>query len=151
MEQKELDREYVMEEEEMIVEFSLGKESFGIPVKNVNEVLMPTKVTPIPRSPVYVEGITDIRGTILPVVNLARFLNIPSDDGSEGERFIVSEFGEKRLIFHVSGVEQILSFQKVEVPEELDRTNPYVKGIVRKEDTTILLLDFQQMLEEMLH
>ena len=88
-------------EEMMLVEFYLGKELFGIPVKNVNEIIMPTQVTPVPRSKPYIEGITDIRGEVLPVIDLAMFLSIPVQENSEQDRFIVTGISEQRAIFRL--------------------------------------------------
>lgn len=132
-------------EEMMLVEFYLGKELFGIPVKNVNEIIMPTQVTPVPRSKPYIEGITDIRGEVLPVIDLAMFLSIPVQENSEQDRFIVTGINEQRAIFHVSGVEQILSVTKIEKPNDLSNRNQFVSGVIRNQEQIILLLDFEKM------
>ncbi|NWN96261.1 MAG: purine-binding chemotaxis protein CheW [Bacillus sp. (in: Bacteria)] len=137
-------------EEMMLVEFYLGKELFGIPVKNVNEIIMPTQVTPVPRSKPYMEGITDIRGEVLPVIDLAMFLSIPVQENSEQDRFIVTEISEQRAIFHVSGVEQILSVTKIEKPNDLSIRNQFVSGVIRNQEQIVLLLDFEKMFNEII-
>lgn len=137
-------------EEMMLVEFYLGKEFFGIPVKNVNEIIMPTQVTPVPRSKPYIEGITDIRGEVLPVIDLAMFLSIPVQENSEQNRFIVTEISEQRAIFHVSGVEQILSVTKIEKPNDLSNRNQFVSGVIRNQEQIVLLLDFEKMFSEII-
>ncbi|MCM3476246.1 chemotaxis protein CheW [Caldifermentibacillus hisashii] len=137
-------------EEMMLVEFYLGKELFGIPVKNVNEIIMPTQVTPVPRSKPYIEGITDIRGEVLPVIDLAMFLSIPVQENSEQDRFIVTEISEQRAIFHVSGVEQILSVTKIEKPNDLSNRNQFVRGVIRNQEQIVLLLDFEKMFNEII-
>lgn len=137
-------------EEMMLVEFYLGKELFCIPVKNVNEIIMPTQVTPVPRSKPYIEGITDIRGEVLPVIDLAMFLSIPVQENSEQDRFIVTEINEQRAIFHVSGVEQILSVTKIEKPNDLSNRNQFVSGVIRNQEQIVLLLDFEKMFSEII-
>ncbi|KIO66956.1 hypothetical protein B4064_2004 [Caldibacillus thermoamylovorans] len=137
-------------EEMMLVEFYLGKELFGIPVKNVNEIIMPTQVTPVPRSKPYIEGITDIRGEVLPVIDLAMFLSIPVQENSEQDRFIVTGISEQRAIFHVSSVEQILSVTKIEKPNDLSNRNQFVSGVIRNQEQIILLLDFEKMFSEII-
>lgn len=137
-------------EEIMLVEFYLGKELFCIPVKNVNEIIMPTQVTPVPRSKPYIEGITDIRGEVLPVIDLAMFLSIPVQENSEQDRFIVTEINEQRAIFHVSGVEQILSVTKIEKPNDLSNRNQFVSGVIRNQEQIVLLLDFEKMFSEII-
>ncbi|MEN0648999.1 chemotaxis protein CheW [Caldifermentibacillus hisashii] len=137
-------------EEMMLVEFYLGKELFGIPVKNVNEIIMPTQVTPVPRSKPYIEGITDIRGEVLPVIDLAMFLSIPVQENSEQDRFIVTGINEQRAIFHVSGVEQILSVTKIEKPNDLSNRNQFVSGVIRNQEQIVLLLDFEKMFSEII-
>lgn len=138
-----------VKDEIMLVEFKLGKEFFGIPVTNVNEILMPSPVISIPRSHAYMEGITDIRGEVLPVIHLATFLSITEEIQQEQDRFIVTEFNDKRVIFHVSGVEQIISVKQIEQPTELNNRIQYVTGIVRNKDRMILMLDFEGILSEM--
>jgi two-component system chemotaxis response regulator CheV len=137
-------------EEMMLVEFYLGKELFCIPVKNVNEIIMPTQVTPVPRSKQYIEGITDIRGEVLPVIDLAMFLSIPVQENREQDRFIVTEINDQRAIFHVSGVEQILSVTKIEKPNDLSNRNQFVSGVIRNQEQIVLLLDFEKMFSEII-
>lgn len=138
-----------VKDEIMLVEFKLGNEFFGIPVTNVNEILIPSPVTPVPRSHAYMEGITDIRGEVLPVIHLATFLSITEENQQEQNRFIVTEFNGKQVIFHVSGVEQIISVKQIEQPTELNNRIQYVIGIVRNKDRMILMLDFEGILSEM--
>lgn len=136
-------------EEMMFVEFYLGNNYFCIPVKNVNEIIMPTKITPVPQSKSYIEGITDIRGEVLPVINLASFLSIPVNTQYDQDRFIVAELANQRVIFHVSGVEQIISVNNIEKPKDITDTNQYVKGIVRNQEHIALTLDFERMIQKM--
>lgn len=134
--------------EDKIIEFVIGTEKFGIPVLNVSEIIRPKEITPVPRSHSFVEGITEIRGEVLPVINLAKALSVNSQSGQD-ERFIVSEFNGLRVIFHVDGVRQIISSGNREKPDDLyGGKEAYVTSVLKTEEDMILLLDFEKLLEE---
>ncbi|MGM0873392.1 MAG: chemotaxis protein [Bacillota bacterium] len=131
-----------------IVEFSVGQNMFGINVIKVKEIIQPIKVTKIPHSHPNVEGIIDIRGEILPVVNVAKALGFgPSDEPSYG-KFIVTEFNKTKVVFHVHSVTQIhrISWDKIEKPSGIDQgLESHITGVVKIKDNMVLLLDFEKI------
>jgi two-component system chemotaxis response regulator CheV len=131
-----------------IVEFIVGQNMFGINVIKVKEIIQPVKVTKIPHSHPNVDGIIDIRGEILPVVNVAKVLGFgPSDDPS-GEKFIVTEFNKTKVVFHVHSVTQIhrISWDKIEKPSGMYHgLESQITGVVKIKDNMVLLLDFEKI------
>jgi purine-binding chemotaxis protein CheW len=69
-------------EEIQLVVFGLGKEEFAVEVTQVREIIRMQEITRMPKSPHFVEGIINLRGQIIAVIDLAKRLNIPSGDGA---------------------------------------------------------------------
>ncbi len=134
-----------------IVEFTLGDNRFGINVVKVREIINPVPVTKIPMSHPNIEGIIDIRGEVLPVINIGKALGFPKAQNPAQERFIVAEFNKLKMIFHVHSVTQIhrVSWNLVEKPSEMYQgLESKIVGVVNQEDGMILLLDFESIVVE---
>ncbi len=131
-----------------IVEFNVAHNKFGINVIKVREIINPAGVVPIPHSHPHIEGIIEIRGEILPVINMARVLGYPDSEDLAADKFIVTEFNQQKVVFHVHGVDKIyrISWEQIEKPTNLyQNADNQIIGIVRKENGMILLLDFEKI------
>jgi two-component system chemotaxis response regulator CheV len=132
-----------------IVEFSVSNNRFGINVIKVREIINPSPIVSIPHSHPSIEGIMEIRGEILPVINMARVLGYPDSNQLAQDKLIVSEFNQQKVIFHVHGVDKInrISWEQIEKPTDLyQNAENQIIGVIRKEDGMILLLDFEKIL-----
>lgn len=131
-----------------IVEFSVANNKFGINVIKVREIINPAPIVFIPHSHPNIEGIIEIRGEILPVINMARVLGYPDSDTPASDKLIVAEFNQQKVVFHVHGVDKIyrISWNQIEKPSTLyQNTDSQIIGVVRKENGMILLLDFEKI------
>jgi two-component system chemotaxis response regulator CheV len=134
-----------------IVEFSIGKNKFGINVIKVKEIINPVKVTQVPHSHPHVEGIIELRGEVLPVVNVANALGFPPSQSPEQDKFIVAEFNKQKIVFHVHTVTQIhrISWDQIEKPSEMYQgPESQIIGVVKLHGEMILLLDFEKIVVE---
>ncbi|KGX91579.1 chemotaxis protein CheV [Pontibacillus halophilus JSM 076056 = DSM 19796] len=132
-----------------VVEFTIGANKFGINVIKVKEILLPVPVTRIPHSHPSVEGIMDIRGEVVPVVDVAHMLGFPPSEQPAHDKFILSEFNQTRIVFHVHTVTQIhrISWGDIEKPDKMYQgLETQVNGVVKVNDEMVLLLDFEQMI-----
>ncbi len=131
-----------------IVEFGVGKNKFGINVIKVKEIINPVQITTIPHAHPNVEGIMELRGEVLPVVNLANALGLPPSEEPEKDKFIVSEFNKTKIIFHVHNVSQIhrISWEDIEKPSEMYQgAESQIIGVIKLNGEMILLLDFERI------
>lgn len=131
-----------------IVEFSVGQNKFGINVIKVKEIIQPIKVTKIPHAHPNVDGIIDIRGEILPVVNIAKALGFEPSNDQRSEKFIVTEFNQTKVVFHVHSVTQIhrISWDRIEKPTSMYQgLDSQVTGVVKINEEMVLLLDFEKI------
>ncbi|MDP4162325.1 MAG: chemotaxis protein [Bacillota bacterium] len=134
-----------------IVEFSVGKNKFGINVIKVKEIINPVPIIGIPHSHPNVEGIIELRGEVLPVVNIAEALGYPPSDNSVQDKFIVTEFNKQKIVFHVHSVSKIhrISWQEIEKPSDMYKGyDSQIIGVVKLNGEMILLLDFEKIIVE---
>ncbi len=134
-----------------VVEFGIGKNRFGINVIKVKEILTPLPITEIPHSHPSVEGIIDIRGEVVPVVDVAHALGMPASEDPSHDKFILAEFNQTRIVFHVHEVTQIhrISWEKIHKPEKMYQgLDTQVTGVIQLNEEMLLLLDFEKMMAD---
>lgn len=142
-------------EEMQLVVFGLGREEFAVEVTQVREIIRMEEITRMPKSPHFVEGIINLRGQIIAVIDLAKRLNIPSGERGPETRIIVVEAGEVKVGMIVDSVSEVLrvSSEAVEPNPSLasDVSAAFLQGVVKHDNRLIILLDLTKILslEEM--
>jgi two-component system, chemotaxis family, chemotaxis protein CheV len=132
-----------------IVEFSIGEALYGINIAKVREIIKADiDLVPVPDSHPSIQGAINLRGAIIPVVNLAQHLkvNVPFD--KKVNRIIIAEFNKIVIGFLVSAVARIhrISWKEVEQPSQMLQTEQgYAVGIVKIQERVIFLLDFEKI------
>jgi two-component system, chemotaxis family, chemotaxis protein CheV len=132
-----------------IVEFEVGNNKFGINVIKVKEIIQPIPVTFIPHAHEHVEGIIQLRGEVLPVVDMLKVLGIGHLQRSAQQKYIVAEFNKQRVVFHVDNVTQIhrISWDQIEKPSDMYQGGmSQVIGVIKYNSDMILLLDFERIM-----
>lgn len=132
-----------------VVEFLIGTNQFAINVMKVREILNPVPVTKVPHSHVNVEGIIELRGEVLPVIDMAKALGLPPSEMPAQDKFIVAEFNQQKVVFHVHNVTRIhrISWKQIEKPSQMYQgLDGQVIGVIKLEGKMILLLDFEKMI-----
>ncbi|QPC46165.1 chemotaxis protein [Mangrovibacillus cuniculi] len=134
-----------------IVEFEVGGNRYGINVIKVKEIIQPVPVTFIPQAHPHLEGIIQLRGEVLPVVNLSKALNIQEQSNSTLGKYIVAEFNQQKVVFHVNNVTQIhrISWDQIEKPSDVySGKTSQVIGVIKRNEEMLLLLDFERIILE---
>jgi two-component system chemotaxis response regulator CheV len=132
-----------------IVEFEVANNKFGINVIKVKEIIQPIPVTFIPHAHPHVEGIIQLRGEVLPVVDMLKVLGIQNASFSSQQKYIVAEFNKQKVVFHVDNVTQIhrISWNEIEKPSDMYQGgSSQVIGVIKQQDSMILLLDFERIM-----
>ena len=132
-----------------IVEFEVATNKFGINVIKVKEIIQPIPVTFIPHAHPHVEGIIQLRGEVLPVVDMLRVLGIQHAERNPQQKYIVAEFNKQRVVFHVDNVTQIhrISWNQIEKPSDMYQGGTsQVIGVIKQNEQMILLLDFEKIM-----
>jgi purine-binding chemotaxis protein CheW len=103
----------VADDDEQVVVFRLGKEEFGVPIDSVQEIVrVPEELTHVPKAPPFVEGVINLRGAVLPVIDLRRRLGLPTVPRSEGQRVMVFLIAGVCTGFIVDSVAEVLKIHK---------------------------------------
>ena len=142
-----------IEDDEQMVVFRLGKEEFGVPIESVQEIVrVPEELTHIPRAPSFVEGVINLRGAVLPVVDQRRRLGLEQIERSEQQRIMVFLFDGVRTGFIVDSVAEVLKVPKSSIEPAPNLSNIQSKLIARvanleKQKRLILLIEPSHLLE----
>jgi purine-binding chemotaxis protein CheW len=143
--------ENIMSEQQLVV-FGLGKEEFGIDISRVREIVRLQNITAIPQSMDFVEGIVNLRGQIVPIVDLCKRFRVVNSSSTEesARRIIVVNMAEQNIGVLVDGVSEILR-----IPDEsIEPTPPivasgissdFIRGVAKVENRLIIVLDLDRI------
>jgi purine-binding chemotaxis protein CheW len=124
--------------------FKLGGDEFGLPIDTVVEVAqVPPQITRVPKTPKFLEGVVNLRGEVLPVIDQRRRFEMPKLDTLEGRKLVVIQTERHRAGLIVDGVADVLRVapDSIEPPPDLtDATSRLVRGVVNLEQTERLVL-----------
>lgn len=134
-----------------VLVFGLGEQSYGVNVAKVREVILPVPVAASPGQPPDVMGMFNLRGAVLPLVDLHSYFKVtPVNHDKAGHRIIVTEFNGAQAAFKVERVEHIhrISWKAMRsVPDETGSDHMSVTGITEIGEKLILMLDFESIFD----
>ncbi len=131
-----------------ILIFLLGDQRFGVNVAKVREVITPVPVVRAPEQPEFVKGMFDLRGRVLPLVDLMGFMEIEPTGDSAERHVVVTEFHGKQIGFEVQDVDTIyrMTWRDVrQVPKAASTGNRSVTGMVEVGEDLVMMLDFESI------
>ena len=137
----------MVEDEEQVVVFRLGSEEFGVPIATVQEIVrVPEQLTHVPKAPHFVEGVINLRGSVLPVMDQRRRLGLEDADRNDRQRIMVYVLDGRRMGFIVDAVSEVLKIPRnaIEAAPRLSGEQQKVLGRVanlEKQHRMILLVD----------
>ena len=133
-----------------LVTFNLGREEYGVDINSVQEIIRATDITPVPGAPVHIRGVINLRGKIIPVVDLRTRFSLAAVDASYEQRIVVVELGEKRLGMLVDRVSQVIKLSSTiieAIPEEATSIDAnYIRGVGKLDSRLIIILDLNRSL-----
>jgi len=141
--------------EEKLVQFvifSLGDEEFGVDIEQVSEIVRISKFAPIPDSPAFIRGLTNVRGTIIAVIDLKKRFALREEKGVEGKHIIITREQKNLLGILVDEVTEVLRVAQKEIRPAPGMTTvihkKYMSGVITVGDRMIILLDLKSVLSE---
>lgn len=130
--------------------FRIGESEYSVDIMSVREIRGWTKTTSLPHAPRYVRGVINLRGTVLPVVDLAMRLGLDETDPQDRNVIIVVDVASRVMGLRVDAVSDILSFtdDQLQPPPDVATTSnaPFVKALTILEDRMVRLLDLEVVL-----
>lgn len=135
---------------EQIVVLDLAGEAYGVEIGHVEEIIRMQPIVRIPHGPAFMEGVTNLRGRVIPVLDLRKRFGLPADGPTRRSRIVVGELGDHMVGLVVDGVSEVLmvSADAVEQPSALMTTqaSAYVRGVAKLDERLVLLLDLSRLL-----
>jgi purine-binding chemotaxis protein CheW len=125
-EKKELEetQEEMLEEEEQFVIFKLENQEYAVPIENVQEIVrVPEELTRVPKTPDFVEGVINLRGSVLPVIDLRKRFDLPEKQRDDHQRILVFVFDNVSIGFIVDSVSEVLK-----IPKSVIQKSPEILG-----------------------
>lgn len=131
--------------EEQLVLFSLGSEEYAVSIAQVKEIIQYKGSTKLPNTPVYMEGIISLRGKIIPVIDLALRLELPTTKTS-GKSALIVETAGREIGIVVDAVTEVIRLQDsaIEPSPTMTKTG-YIRGIGKTGERLLILLDVDKM------
>ncbi|WP_286786696.1 MULTISPECIES: chemotaxis protein CheW [unclassified Pseudomonas] len=142
------------DDEEQLVVFRLGNEEFGVPIDSVQEIVrVPENLTHVPKAPSFVEGVMNLRGVVLPVIDQRRRFGLPSIENNDRQRIMVFVINDLRTGFIVDSVAEVLKISRnlIEPAPALSSEQQRLFGRVAnlpKQKRMIQLVEPRQLLGE---
>ena len=133
-----------------LVTFSIGEEEFGVDILKVQEIIRTMEITKVPRAPDFVEGVINLRGKVIPIIDLRRRFGLESRPHDKHTRIIVIEINNMIVGFVVDSVSEVLRIpaNTVEPPPPVvaGLESEYISGVGKLEDRLLILLDLDRLL-----
>lgn len=143
-----LEKEQLMQ----LVGFTIGKELFGVDILMVQEIIRAAPITAVPNSPDFVEGVINLRGNIIPVIELRKRLGFDTPETSMEDSWILILDIEGRITgFIVDSVTEVLKIQEsaIEPPPDIivaGLESQYIRGVCEIAERLLILLEFNRIL-----
>jgi purine-binding chemotaxis protein CheW len=133
-----------------LVTFSIGDEEFGVEILKVQEIIRMLEITKVPKAPPFVEGVINLRGKVIPILDLRKRFGLDSRSHDKNTRIIVIEINSMIVGFIVDSVSEVLRLpaNTVEPPPPVvaGLDSDYISGVGKLEDRLLIMLDLNRLL-----
>lgn len=139
-----------IEEVVQLVGFMLGRECYGVDINCIKEINRMVDITRVPRAPEFIEGVINLRGSVIPVINLRAKVKMPRKEYDKDTRIIIVELKGMVIGFIVDSVREVLRIpQSVLAPPPtlaVGRNSDYITAVAKLEDRLVILMDPEKVL-----
>jgi purine-binding chemotaxis protein CheW len=143
-----------VDDEEQFVVFRVADEEYGVPIESVQEIVrIPDQLTQVPKAPAFVEGVVNLRGAVLPVIDQRRRFSLPNIEHSDRQRIMVFMVNGVRTGFIVDSVSEVLKIARSQISDAPDVATHEASAVARVANIVnskrmILMLDVDRLLDE---
>lgn len=133
-----------------VVSFQLGTEEYGVDISQVQEIIRMVEITHVPRAPHFMEGVINLRGQLIPIIDLRTRFGMERAAPTKSTRIVVTEIGTKRVGIVVDSVSEVLNIPLdniEEAPEMIAGVGTeYIQGVGKVNDRLIIMLDLTMVI-----
>jgi purine-binding chemotaxis protein CheW len=137
-------------DELQLVVFQLGAELYGVEISRVHEIIRLQAVTRVPHSPAFVEGVINLRGKVISVINLRHRFGLPDAADTRAGRIVVVDINDQVIGMVVDGVSEVLRIHTSTIeppsPAVAGIDSEYLQGIAKLPERLVILLDLDRVL-----
>ena len=134
-----------------LVTFTISQEEFGLDILKVQEIIRTMEITKVPRAPEFVEGVINLRGKVIPIIDLRLRFGMDSRAHDSQTRIIVIELNNMIVGFVVDSVSEVLRIpaSTVEAPPAVVSgvESEYISGVGKLDDRLLILIDLDKLLD----
>jgi purine-binding chemotaxis protein CheW len=140
-----------MDKDLQIVGFRIGRETFGLPIALVREIVRVPEITAVPNAPNYIEGVINLRGRIIPVVDLRKRFGEKVIEPHKKNRIVVVELESRSLGLIVNSASEVMKIppSEIEAPHNVFQEGElnYITGVGKLKGRLVILLDLNRVLQ----
>ena len=141
----------ISSDELQLVSFNIGSEEFGVDILKVQEINRMVEITKVPQAPHYVEGVINLRGKVIPIIDLRKRFNLELKEHDKNTRIVVVDIGGNIMGMIVDAVSEVLRLpaDTIEPPPELVTgiNSEYIKGVAKLENRLLIFLDLSKVID----
>jgi purine-binding chemotaxis protein CheW len=133
-----------------LVGFMVGNEEFAVPILNIQEIIKPIASTRVPATPAYVVGVFNLRGTVIPLLDLRQKFGLPGQKQNEDTRFIVIKNEVETIGFVIDKLTEAIRLKEKHIdpaPESVSGKENHIYGVGKKEEKIITILRVDALLK----
>ncbi|GMA99739.1 chemotaxis protein CheW [Pelosinus sp. IPA-1] len=136
--------------EVQLVVFKLGREEYSVSILQVQEIKRITDITRVPHTPDYIKGVINLRGSVLPVIDLKKRLNLPQQVITEDTRIIIVKVDELSVGMIVDAVSEVMTInqENIDSPDVVAGSvaASYLSGVGKLENRLLILLNLEEII-----
>jgi purine-binding chemotaxis protein CheW len=144
-------RETITAEKQMVL-FELGTETYGLDISAVHEIIRMQPITKVPKAPFYVEGVINLRGRVIPVIDIGKRFGFEKTENAKNNRIVVINVQDTTLGIIVDAVTEVIRVPEDSIDPVSDIVtageSDYLLGIAKLGDKMIILLDLDKLLSK---
>jgi purine-binding chemotaxis protein CheW len=134
-----------------LVAFKLGREEYSVSILQVQEIKRITDITRVPHTPDYIKGVINLRGSVLPVIDLKKRLNLPQQTSTEDTRIIIVKVDELSVGMIVDAVSEVMTInqENIDAPDAVvggSVASNYLSGVGKLENRLLILLNLEEII-----
>lgn len=139
-----------MRQEIQLACFKVGPELYALDIMRIKEIIRPQKLTPVPKAPSFIEGVINLRGSVIPVADLRKRFEQPINPENRKTRIVICSMIGKMIGLLVDEVTEVKRFSRKEIapsPQFIQGPQAdYFLGVARRDDDLIMLIDLEKVL-----
>lgn len=130
--------------------FRLGSEMYALDIMKIKEIIRPQTLTPVPKAPEFIEGVINLRGAVIPIVDMRLRFDVAVEGNERSERIIICSVANKIIGLIVDEVDEVRRYSRQEIqpsPQFLKgKGSEFFLGVCRKDGQLVMLVDLERIL-----